>query len=51
MALRDLFVVSFERTASGGAMEGSFHATGVIPTVAEDLAARGLSLEPGLFRK
>ncbi len=49
--LRDLFVFSFERTASGGAMEGSFHATGVIPTVAEDLSARGLSLEPALFRK
>lgn len=51
VSMRDLFVFSFERTASGGAMEGSFHATGVIPAVAEDLAARGLSLEPGLFRK
>jgi len=51
VSMRDLFVFSFERTASGGAMEGSFHATGVMPAVAEDLAARGLSLEPGLFRK
>ncbi|MBI5531760.1 MAG: Flp pilus assembly complex ATPase component TadA [Deltaproteobacteria bacterium] len=51
VTVRDLFVFSVERTASGGAIEGAFHPAGVIPRVAEELTSRGVSIEPGLFRR
>ena len=51
IALRDIFTFTVERTASGGTVEGSFHPSGVVPKVAEDLQARGLGLDPGLFRR
>ncbi len=51
IALRDIFTFTVERTASGGAVEGSFHPSGVVPKVAENLQARGLGLDPGLFRR
>jgi pilus assembly protein CpaF len=51
ITMRDIFTFHVERTASGGAVEGSFHPTGVVPRIAEDLQARGLSLDPSLFRR
>jgi pilus assembly protein CpaF len=51
IALRDIFAFTVERTASGGAVEGSFHPSGVMPKVAENLQARGIPLDPGLFRR
>ncbi|PIE05721.1 MAG: hypothetical protein CSA75_03240, partial [Sorangium cellulosum] len=51
IALRDIFTFTVERTASGGTVEGSFHPSGVVPKVAENLQARGLGLDPGLFRR
>ena len=51
IGVRDIFTFTVERTASGGAVEGSFHPTGVVPRVAENLQARGISLDPGLFRR
>ena len=47
---RDIFTFVIERTAAGGAVEGSFHPTGVVPRVAEDLAARGGGFESALFK-
>lgn len=51
IALRDIFTFAVERTASGGAIEGSFHPTGIVPKAAEDLQARGMPLDPSLFRR
>ncbi len=41
VTLRDIFTFTIERTAAGGAIEGSFNPTGVVPAIVEDLAARG----------
>jgi pilus assembly protein CpaF len=48
---RDIFTFVVERTAVGGAVEGSFIATGIVPRVAEDLAARGGPLDSAVFRR
>ncbi len=50
LALRDIFTFTVERTAAGGALEGSFHATGEIPHVAEDLA-RGAPIDLSIFKR
>jgi pilus assembly protein CpaF len=47
----DIFTFVIERTAAGGAVEGSFHPTGVVPRVAEDLAARGGGFDGALFKR
>lgn len=51
IGVRDIFTFTVERTASGGAVEGSFHPTGVVPKIAENLQACGLGLDPALFRR
>jgi pilus assembly protein CpaF len=51
IAMRDIFTFSVERTASGGTVEGSFHPTGVVPKVADNLQARGVPIDPNLFRR
>jgi pilus assembly protein CpaF len=51
VAGRDVFTFVVERTAVGGAVEGSFIATGVVPRIAEDLAARGGPLDSAVFRR
>jgi pilus assembly protein CpaF len=48
---RDIFTFVVERTAVGGAVEGSFVATGVVPRIAEDLVARGGPLDSAVFRR
>jgi pilus assembly protein CpaF len=48
---RDVFTFVVERTAVGGAVEGSFLATGIVPRIAEDLAARGGPLDSAVFRR
>ncbi len=48
---RDIFTFVIERTAAGGAIEGSFHPTGIVPQVAEDLAARGGGFDSALFKR
>ena len=50
-ALRDVFNFSYERTVSGGSMEGSFTSTGLVPRIVQDLAARGMPIDQGLFRR
>jgi pilus assembly protein CpaF len=49
--LRDVFTFTVERTAAGGAIEGSFAATGVVPRVLEDLAARGVTVDTSIFKR
>ncbi len=51
VALRDVFTFTVERTAAGGAIEGTFTPTGVIPRILEDLAARGVAVDPTIFRR
>jgi pilus assembly protein CpaF len=48
---RDIFTFAVERTAAGGAVEGSFHPTGIVPAIVEDLAARGVSIDPSIFKR
>jgi len=50
-APRDIFTFTYHRTAAGGAIEGSFAASGVIPRIVEDLAARGMPLDTAIFRR
>lgn len=50
LVVRDVFTFVVERLAAGGAVEGSFAATGHVPRVAEDLALRGSALDPALFK-
>jgi pilus assembly protein CpaF len=47
IVVRDLFV--FNPDPTGG--DGSFSATGVVPRIANDLAARGTKLDPALFKR
>jgi pilus assembly protein CpaF len=47
----DIFTFVIERTAAGGAIEGSFHPTGVVPRIADDLAARGGGFDGALFKR
>lgn len=44
---RDLFV--FNSDPAGG--DGSFSATGVVPRIANELAARGMKLDPAMFKR
>ena len=47
---RDIFVFNTDAAnASGG--DGSFSATGVVPRLANDLAARGMKLDPAIFKR
>ncbi len=48
---RDVFNFVVERTAAGGALEGSFHPTGVVPAIVEDLVSRGVSIELAMFKR
>jgi pilus assembly protein CpaF len=48
---RDIFVFNIERPAPTGPVEGNHYATGNVPTLVEDLAARGVVLDNQLFRR
>lgn len=48
---RDIFTFVVERTAAGGAVEGTFHPTGVVPGIVEDLAARGIQIDASIFKR
>ncbi len=51
LELRDIFTFTVERTAAGGTVEGSFHPTGVVPRIAEDLVSRGMPLDLSIFKR
>ncbi|MFO0590990.1 MAG: ATPase, T2SS/T4P/T4SS family [Polyangiaceae bacterium] len=48
---RDIFTFVVERTAAGGAVEGSFVPSGVVPAIADDLLARGAAIDLGMFKR
>lgn len=48
---QDIFTFVVERTATGGSIEGTFHASGVLPKIVDDLAARGIVVDPALFNR
>ncbi|HEX5098423.1 MAG TPA: FHA domain-containing protein [Polyangiaceae bacterium] len=47
----DVYTFVADRTAAGGAIEGSFVTSGTVPHVAETLRARGIQLEAALFSR
>ena len=49
--LSDVFTFVADRTAAGGAIEGTFVPSGTVPHVAETLRARGIHLEAALFSR
>lgn len=51
LELRDIFTFTVERTAAGGTVEGSFHPSGVVPRIAEDLVSRGVPLDLSIFKR
>jgi len=51
LSARDVFTFSVERTAAGGALEGTFHPSGTVPAIVEDLASRGVTVDTGPLRR
>jgi pilus assembly protein CpaF len=51
LVTRDIFTFTIERTAAAGAIEGSLHPTGTAPMLVEDLAVRGVAVDPAIFRR
>jgi len=49
--LQDIFTFIPDRTAAGGAVEGTFSPSGNVPHVVESLRARGESLDSSLFSR
>jgi pilus assembly protein CpaF len=48
---QDVFTFVMDRTAAGGAIEGSFVPSGAVPHVAEVLRSRGIILESTMFSR
>ncbi len=51
ISVRDIMTFAVERTAAGGALEGSFYATGYIPRIIEDLTTRGILVDAAIFKR
>jgi pilus assembly protein CpaF len=51
IAVRDVFAFVVERMVTGGAVEGTFQATGVAPRVVGDMTARGIHIDSGVFSR
>jgi pilus assembly protein CpaF len=49
--MQDIFTFLVERTAAGGAIEGTFQATGTEPKLLGELRSRGISIERSLFQR
>ncbi len=49
--VQDIFSFVVERTAAGGAVEGTFTPSGIVPRVATHVAGRGFGLETSLFSR
>jgi pilus assembly protein CpaF len=49
--LQDIFTFIPDRTAAGGAVEGTFAPSGVVPLVVETMRARGENLDSALFSR
>lgn len=48
---QDIFTFVMDRTAAGGAIEGTFNASGVVPQVVETLRGRGTAVESSIFSR
>jgi len=48
---QDVFTFMIERTAAGGAVEGTFIPSGIVPRIVEELSARGIAVESSLFTR
>ncbi len=51
LELADIFTFVADRTAAGGAIEGTFVPSGTVAHIAETLRARGIQLEAALFSR
>jgi pilus assembly protein CpaF len=49
--MQDIFTFVPDRTAAGGAVEGTFTASGTVPQVVESMRARGENLDSSLFSR
>lgn len=49
--MQDIFTFQVERTAAGGALEGTFQATGAEPKLLAELRSRGITVERTLFQR
>src|SRR5688572_12272748 len=49
--MQDIFTFQVERTAAGGAIEGTFQATGAEPKLLAELRSRGITVERTLFQR
>ncbi|MEP7052930.1 MAG: FHA domain-containing protein [Pseudomonadota bacterium] len=49
--VQDVFTFVMDRTAAGGAIEGTFNASGVVPQVVETLRGRGTTIESAIFSR
>jgi len=49
--LADIFTFTVERTAAGGAVEGTFNASGSVPKIADEISSRGFPLDGSLFTR
>ncbi len=49
--LQDIFTFLPDRTAAGGAVEGTFNPSGTVPQVVESMRARGENLDSSLFSR
>ncbi|MEO8901583.1 MAG: FHA domain-containing protein [Polyangiaceae bacterium] len=49
--VQDVFTFVMDRTAAGGAIEGTFNASGVVPQVVETLRSRGTTVESAIFSR
>lgn len=49
--LQDIFTFIPDRTAAGGAVEGTFSPSGTVPQVVESMRARGENLDSSLFSR
>lgn len=49
--LSDIYTFVADRTAAGGAVEGTFVSSGSVPRVADTLKSRGIQLEAALFSR
>jgi pilus assembly protein CpaF len=49
--LSDIYTFIADRTAAGGAVEGTFASSGSVPRVADMLKSRGIQLEAALFSR
>jgi pilus assembly protein CpaF len=49
--LSDIYTFVADRTAAGGAVEGTFVSSGSVPRIADTLKSRGIQLEAALFSR